>query len=72
MMRSPPPPVSQQQQQATNSYGNPYQPQPNQGVNGAFGPGFGGFINDPTAQMGLQVGKGVAEAGQKYVERNVS
>ncbi len=71
MMRSPPPPVSQQQQ-TTNSYGNPYQPQAGQGANGAFGPGFGGFINDPTAQMGFQVGKGVAKAGQDYVEQNVS
>jgi protein transport protein YIF1 len=72
MMRSPPPPVSQQQQ-TTNSYGNPYQPQqPGQAATGAFGPGFGGFINDPTAQMGFQVGKGVAKAGQDYVEQNVS
>ncbi|KAF7513556.1 hypothetical protein GJ744_008850 [Endocarpon pusillum] len=70
MMRSPPPPVAQQQPN-TNSYGNPYQPQTGQGANGAFGPGFGGFINDPTAQMGFQVGKGVAEASQKYVERNL-
>lgn len=71
MMRSPPPPVSQQQQ-ASNSYGNPYQPQDGQGANGAFGPGFGGFINDPTAQMGFQVGKGLALKSQDYVEQNVS
>jgi protein transport protein YIF1 len=76
MMRSPPPPLSQQQQQqqqqTTNSYGNPYQPQPGHGANGAFGPGFGGFINDPTAQMGFQMGKSVAMAGQEYMEHNVS
>lgn len=77
MMRSPPPPVSQQQQQQhqqpTNSYGNPYQPQHGQrGGEGPFAPGFGGFINDPTAQMGFQVGKNVAMAGQEYVGQNVS
>lgn len=71
MMRSPPPPVSQQQQ-TTNSYGNLYQPQSTQGASGAFGPGFGGFINDPTTQMGFQVGKGLAMASQDYVGQNVS
>lgn len=71
MMRSPPPPLSQQQQQTTNTYGNPYQPQPGHGANGAFAPGFGGFINDPTAQMGFQMGKSVAMAGQEYMETNV-
>jgi hypothetical protein len=35
-------------------------------------PPFGGFINDPTAQMGLQMGKTAVAAGQDYVEQNVS
>jgi hypothetical protein len=68
MMRSPPPPVTQQTQ--TSSYGNPYQPAPAPGGNGAFAPGFEGFINDPTAHMGFQVGKTAMMAGQEYMEQN--
>jgi hypothetical protein len=74
MMRSPPPPVSQQsQQQQQSGYGNPYQPAPAQGASGPFGggPGFGGLMNDPTAQMGFQVGKTAMMAGQEYMEQNV-
>src|SRR5271170_1568511 len=69
MMRSPPPPAQQQPQ--VNSYGNPYQPAPGQGHMGHFGPGFGGFINDPTTQMGLQITKSAVHAGQEYMEQNV-
>lgn len=36
-----------------------------------FPPAFGGSINDPTAQMGFQVGKTAMLAGQEYVEQNV-
>lgn len=68
MMRSPPPPAPQQQQ--TNSYGNPYGAAPAQ-AGGSFAPGFGGFINDPTAQMSFQVGKSAVMAGQEYMEQNV-
>jgi hypothetical protein len=35
-------------------------------------PAFGGFMNDPTAQMGFQMGKTAVMAGQEYVEQNVS
>ncbi|PYH94273.1 ER to Golgi transport protein Yif1 [Aspergillus ellipticus CBS 707.79] len=66
-MRSPPPPTSQQSQAG---YGNPYQPAPAQGGSGTYAPGFGGFINDPTAQMGFQVGKTAMAAGQEYMESN--
>jgi len=38
---------------------------------GHFGPGFGGFINDPTTQMGLQITKSAVHAGQEYMEQNV-
>jgi hypothetical protein len=69
MMRSPPPPVTQHSQQS--NYGNPYQPASAPGGSGTFGPGFGGFISDPTAQMGYQVGKTAMMAGQEYVEQNV-
>ena len=69
MMRSPPPPVSQ----AGNSgYGTPYGGQMNQGgLGGQFAPAFGGFMNDHTAQIGLQLGQNAAKAGQDYVEQNV-
>jgi hypothetical protein len=38
---------------------------------GNLAPGFGGFINDPTAQMGFQIGKSAVHAGQEYMEQNV-
>lgn len=70
MMRSPP--LQQQTpQQSQPSYGNPYQPAPAQGGSGTYAPGFGGFINEPTAQMGFQVGKTAMAAGQEYMEQNV-
>jgi hypothetical protein len=71
MMRSPPPPVSHQSQQQpqVNSYGNPFSSPGTAG--GGMAPGFGGFINDPTAQMGFQVGKTAVMAGQEYMEQNV-
>lgn len=31
---------------------------------------FGGFMNDPTAQMGFQLGKSAVDAGQQYMEQN--
>lgn len=34
-------------------------------------PSFGGFINDPTAQLGFQMGKSAMDAGQQYMEQNV-
>lgn len=34
-------------------------------------PAFGGFINDPTAQMGFQLGKSAVDAGQQYMEQNL-
>lgn len=39
---------------------------------GQFAPAFGGFMNDQTAQMGFQIGKSAAMAGQEYMEQNVS
>lgn len=75
MMRSPPPPSAQQTPNAgygggSASGGNPYQPSPAQGA-GGYGPGFGQFMTDPTAQMGFQVGKTAMAAGQEYMEQNV-
>ncbi|KAK2731637.1 hypothetical protein FQN55_004533 [Onygenales sp. PD_40] len=70
MMRSPPPPAPQHSQ--SSSYGNPYQPAPAQGGSGSFGPGFGGFINEPGAQLGLQFGKNAVIAGQEYMEQNLN
>ncbi|GAB7348095.1 hypothetical protein MBLNU459_g6120t1 [Dothideomycetes sp. NU459] len=71
-LRSPPPPVSQQQQQQ-QGYGYGQQQQQQQGGVGAgnfMHPAFGGFVNDPTAQMSFQVGKTALNAGQEYVEQN--
>lgn len=64
MMRSPPPPQSQ----SNSNYGSPYNSQIG---GGTFAPAFGGFINEPTAQMGYQVGKTALNAGQEYMEQNV-
>jgi hypothetical protein len=45
---------------------------PQQGQGGYnMHPAFGGFMNDPTAQVGLQMGKTAFDAGQQYVEQNV-
>jgi len=53
-----------------NQYGNPYQQVPPQ-VPG-LGSNFGGFINDPTAQMGFSMGKSALNAGTDYMEQNAS
>lgn len=72
MMRSPPPPAPSQ---GGSGYGTPYGGHMNQGTNaavgGQFAPAFGGFMNDPTAQMGFQIGKSAVTAGQDYMEQNV-
>ena len=79
MMRSPPPPQSQ----SGSNYGSPYagqmgggQQPPNGGaqgmMGGQFAPAFGGFMNDQTAQMGLQVGQQAFQAGQAAMEHSVS
>ncbi|KAL8912229.1 MAG: hypothetical protein Q9172_007534 [Xanthocarpia lactea] len=68
MMRSPPPPQSQ----GNSHYGSPYNGQAGGGGGGTFAPAFGGFINDPTAQMGYQVGKTALNAGQEYMEQNIN
>ncbi|KAF1808762.1 YIF1-domain-containing protein [Eremomyces bilateralis CBS 781.70] len=68
-LRSPPPPVSQQQQQPQQQYG--YGHNPSGGGSGyPANPSFGGFMTEPTAQMGLQVGKSAFNAGQEYMEQN--
>ncbi|KAL8687342.1 MAG: hypothetical protein Q9218_006457 [Villophora microphyllina] len=67
MMRSPPPPQSQ----SNSNYGSPYGGQAG-GGGGSFAPAFGGFMNDPTAQMGYQVGKTALNAGQEIFEQNVN
>ncbi|KAF2190498.1 YIF1-domain-containing protein [Zopfia rhizophila CBS 207.26] len=70
-LRSPPPPVPPSQPQS--GYGNYGQQQGGPGAGGGGGymhPAFGGFMNDPTAQMGFQVGKSAMMAGQEYMEQN--
>ena len=68
--RSPPPPPGSQ----NGGYGyTGGQQQGQQGQPAGYGtPNFGGFMNDPTAQMGFQVGKTALDAGQQYMEQNVS
>jgi protein transport protein YIF1 len=45
---------------------------PQQGGAYNMHPAFGGFMNDPTAQLGFQMGKTAMDAGQQYMEQNVS
>lgn len=80
MMRSPPPPPSAGSNYAGSPYGGQMGGQiggqiggPGQtsGGGGQFAPAFGGFMNDQTAQMGFQLGKTAAMAGQEYMEQNV-
>ena len=51
------------------------QPPPSGGaqgmMGGQFAPAFGGFMNDQTAQMGLQVGQKAFQAGQEVMEQSV-
>jgi hypothetical protein len=44
---------------------------PQQGGGYNMHPAFGGFMNDPTAQIGFQMGKSAMDAGQQYMEQNV-
>ena len=72
-MRSPPPPAPQQQQ--SSSYGSPYQPQvPQASSSGGshFYGNYGGFMNDQTARMGLEIGKSAFNSGQEYMEQSAS
>lgn len=80
MMRSPPPPQSAGSNYAGSPYGGQMSgqmggqmggPGPTSVGGGQFAPAFGGFMNDQTAQMGFQLGKTAAMAGQEYVEQNV-
>ncbi|ORZ32626.1 YIF1-domain-containing protein [Catenaria anguillulae PL171] len=71
----------QQSQQYGQSYGQSMQQQQQQQQQGgqqftqnlaqAFAPAFGGFINDPAAQIGLQLGSKAMHAGQEYVNQNL-
>ena len=42
------------------------------GQGGPCGPAWGGFMNDPTTAMGLQVGRTAVAAGQEYMDQHVS
>ena len=69
-LRSPPPPPSQPQ--SGYGYGSQGGGMPQQQA-GGFGqhPAFGNFINDPSAQLGLQMGQTAFNAGQQYIDQNV-
>ena len=70
-LRSPPPPQPPSQPQSGYGYGQQGGGMPQQ--QGGFGqhPAFGGFINDPSAQLGLQMGQTAFNAGQQYIDQNV-
>ncbi|TKA22861.1 hypothetical protein B0A50_07761 [Salinomyces thailandicus] len=69
-LRSPPPP-SYNYGQSPPAGGMPPGGQPG-GAGGGYTPhpAFGGFINDPTTQMGLQMGQSAMKVGSDYVEQN--
>ncbi|KAF2434774.1 YIF1-domain-containing protein [Tothia fuscella] len=70
-LRSPPPPAPQSQPQQSYGYNGQQQQQQGGGPSNYMQPNaFGGFMNDPTAQMGFQVGKTAVMAGQEYMEQN--
>ena len=74
-LRSPPPPPptssQPQPQPQQGGYGNPFQQGAAAGgVGNVFG-GYGNFMNDPTAQIGVQLGQNAFKAGQEYLEHNV-
>ncbi|KAF2629824.1 YIF1-domain-containing protein [Macroventuria anomochaeta] len=70
-LRSPPPPQPPSQPQSGYGYGQQGGGLPQQ--QGGFGqhPAFGGFINDPSAQLGLQMGQTAFNAGQQYIDQNI-
>ncbi|KNG44935.1 er to golgi transport protein yif1 [Stemphylium lycopersici] len=69
-LRSPPPPQPPSQPQSGYGYGQQGGGMPPQQGGYNMHPSFGGFINDPTAQLGFQMGKSAVDAGQHYVEQN--
>ena len=75
-LRSPPIPTAQNAQQQQGGYGYQSPPQGQgqgqAGANSYMHPAFGGFINDPTTQMGLQMGKTAFDAGTQMMEQSVS
>lgn len=67
-LRSPPPPQAQQQPQP-QQYNYGYNTQ--QAGSAYSHPAFGGLMNDPTTQMGLQLGKNAFDIGHNYAEQSV-
>ncbi|KAF1929175.1 protein transport protein YIF1 [Didymella exigua CBS 183.55] len=80
-LRSPPPPQPPSQPSSGYGYGAPggggmhqQQQQQQQQQSGGFGqhPAFGGFVSDPSAQLGLQMGQTAFNAGQQYLDQNIA
>ncbi|RYP69959.1 hypothetical protein DL771_005750 [Monosporascus sp. 5C6A] len=69
-LRSPPPPTSSQPQ-PQGAYGNPYQQGAAGSSSNVFGT-YGNFMNDPAAQIGVQLGQNAFKAGQEYLEHNAN
>ncbi|KAF2872999.1 YIF1-domain-containing protein [Massariosphaeria phaeospora] len=73
-LRSPPPPQPPSQPHSGYGYAQQGAPGGQPGAGGGYNsmhPAFGGFMNDPTAQMGFQIGKHAVDAGQQYMEQNI-
>ncbi|KAH9874886.1 hypothetical protein J1614_004373 [Plenodomus biglobosus] len=70
-LRSPPPPQPPSQPHSAYGYGQHGGGMPQQQGGYNTHPSFSGFINDPTAQLGFQMGKSAVDAGQHYVEQNI-
>lgn len=64
-------------QYGSSPYGGQMGGQPNGQAGAGYGPGagmpgFDGFMNNPTAAMGMQFGQSAAAMGAQYIEANVS
>ncbi|KAG0637092.1 YIF1-domain-containing protein [Tuber brumale] len=80
VMHSPPPPPSSSNSyysspyDASTSYSNGANLHPNSAAYPSWGGGggSGGFLADPTAQMGLSVAKAAMSGGTDYAEKNIN
>lgn len=77
--RSPPPvdgyqqQQQQQQQQSSNPYAPPqHQQQQQTGVGGFNGGPYPNIFNDPSAQIGIEVGRNALNYGQEYIGKNIN
>jgi hypothetical protein len=80
--RSPPPPEGLEQGGKVNRQANPYVPQdvgtaqtsqqPAGMMFSGAGTSYTNFLSDPSAQLGIEVGRSALTYGQEYIGKNVS